>query len=90
MKDFSVSIDGQEVNWLENPPQLQLDAEETENSNPYPLRHDSVTMQLKPDSDFAKRLRTFRILSELVAQAGIRPDNKIANEFILKETFGRN
>lgn len=86
--EFSVSIDGQEVDWLENPPQIQLD--EAEDSNAYPLRHDSVTMQLNPDSDFAKRLRIFRVLSGLVAEAGISPDNEIANEFILRESLGRN
>ena len=84
--EFSVSIDGQEVDWLENPPQLQLDGD----SNANPLRHDSVTMQLNPDSDFAKRLRIFRVLSELVAEAGIWPNNEIANEFIFKESFGRD
>lgn len=86
--EFSVSIDGQEVDWLENPPQLQL--HEAEDSNANPLCHDSVTMQLNPDSDFAKRLRIFRVLSELVAEAGIRPNNEIANEFIFKESFGRD
>lgn len=86
--EFSVSIDGQEVDWLENPPQLQLD--EAVDSNVYPLRHDSVTMQLNPNSEFAKRLRIFRVLSELVSEAGISPDNEIANEFILRESLGRH
>lgn len=85
--EFSVSIDGQEVDWLKNPPQLPMDVEEVDDSDVKPLRHDSVTMQLKPDSDFAKRLRTFKILSELVAKAGISPNNEIANEFIWKESF---
>ena len=86
--EFSVSINGQEVDWLENPPQLQLD--EAEDSNANPLRHDSVTIQLNPNSDFAKRLRIFRVLSELVAAAGISPNNEIANEFILRESLGRD